>query len=104
MSLLGKLRGWFRARAMLAEQAEINRLLTRSGRRMLRDMRHMLDDIRPDSPLRAEWEMRLSMWSDVFWDCRHYRDELHMTIDNQAARIREMEDILEANDLRDPPF
>lgn len=74
-------------------QCDINRLLVRSARRCFRDLRHAVACI-DDPGLRAHYQERIAIWSRVFWDSAHYRDELYQQLDEQEKQIKRLEDQL----------
>ena len=66
--------------------AETNRLLTRAARRCVRDMSHMLQEIK-DPFYYNLYSEQLKMWHSVFWDSSGYRDQLHLTINQLTLEL-----------------
>ena len=75
----------------VARQAEINRLVTRAARRCSRDFRHAIDHIPDKDPFKIEYQERVRMWQETFWDCTAYRDGLHFAIWSLEAKVEKLE-------------
>lgn len=72
-------------------QIEINRLVTRAGRRCTRDFRHAIDHIPDDDPNKVRYQERQRFWADTFWDCASYRDGLHLEMWELESKVRKLE-------------
>lgn len=81
-------------------QAEINRLVTRAGRRCARDFSHAIDHIPEGDPSKAIYRQRVSMWKNVFWDCAAYRDGMHREIWALESKVEKLEKQLRAAGIR----
>lgn len=90
MTFFAKVRQKWENFCDIKRQAEINRLITRAGRRVTRDFRHAVNDIYDDK-LRAHYSARVRMWQDVFWDCSQYRDQLHHAMDRLEQQVSLLE-------------
>lgn len=90
MTFFAKVRQKWENFCDIKRQAEINRLITRAGRRVTRDFRHAISDIREEN-LRALYTARADVWSSIFWDSGAYRDSLHMTINDLEDQVRKLE-------------
>ena len=77
-------------------QAEINRLVTRAGRRCARDFSHAIDHIPDTDPSKATYQDRVNMWKDTFWDCAAYRDSMHHEIWGLESKVEKLEKQLRA--------
>lgn len=85
-----KIKEWWRNLTDTKRQAEINRLVTKAGRRLARDLRHCLDEI--ENPRKREqWRQKHSGWVAIFWDTVDYRDSFHrdiMFLEMEVERLK----------------
>lgn len=87
---MGKVKEWFKNLTDVTRQAEINRLITRAGRRLTRDFRHAIEDIQKEHKYNF-YKEKHKMWQEVFWDTSNYRDSLHQTIDLLETQVSILE-------------
>jgi hypothetical protein len=72
-------------------QAEINRLVTRAGRRCARDLSHAIDHIPEGDPSKEIFRERSKLWRETFWDCSAYRDAMHTEIVMLEFKVSDLE-------------
>ncbi len=64
-------------------QKEMLELAIKSGRRLMHDFKHMLNEVPDSSMFKKEFEERGKMWHDIFYPdngMKNYRSRLHQTI------------------------
>lgn len=101
MNILKKFTNWFEGLTDTRRQAEVNRLITRAGRRVTRDFSHAVSEL-DDEEKRDYYRQRVTMWKEVFWDCQAYRDSLHQQIFLYEMEVERLKKLLAENNIRDP--
>jgi len=95
---------------IITTQKEMLELAIKSGRRLLHDFDHLLQDIPKDHFFREDYKERSQMWHTVFYPdngMKDYLTELHMTIRRLDVELRIAKDQLKKYNIDpnpDSPF
>lgn len=91
-------------------QKELLELAIKSGRRLMHDFSHMLNDVPPSCIWKQEYEERAKIWHDIFYPdngIKNYRAELHKNIRDLNSEISRLQNLLEKHGIDyspDTPF
>lgn len=78
-------------------QRELLELSIKSGRRLMHDFNHLIDELPNNHPSKKMYRERAEIWQSIFYPdngMKNYRTQLHVEIDRLNSEVRVLKDKL----------